>query len=212
METRSYITRRDAIEYEIVQVLDGPGGGDTTSADYDVDAIAADVLGTIGEGTTYRYVVSVDEDEFWAAVIRHAIIDDEQRALNLGPEGLAKADAILSDPTATQALNGPIRLTWDGPAVGEAYTPGAPGTADDQWTVTVEVRDPDDPDTWVPLDTILPLPAGTAPGYWEQVTTASFSGAHQDPTDPMPYASSESLLLSNLRLERDRLEEIVTPW
>ena len=63
----SYATRDEAITREIVEAL----GAD--AADYDIDAIADEVLDTEGEGTAYRYIMAGDVDEFWAAVERHAL-------------------------------------------------------------------------------------------------------------------------------------------
>lgn len=66
----TYTSRNEAIEREIVDVLDA-SAGETTAADFDIDGIADEVLTTIGQGTTRRYVV--DEDAgFWDAVARHA--------------------------------------------------------------------------------------------------------------------------------------------
>lgn len=60
-------TRNDVIEFDIIPTLDNVG-------DYDVAAIADDVIGQYfsATGTPY-YVVDVDEDAYWAAVQRHAI-------------------------------------------------------------------------------------------------------------------------------------------
>lgn len=60
-------TRDDVIMYDIIPTLD-------QMDDYDVAAIADDVIGQYfsSTGTPY-YVVDVDEDAYWAAVERHAI-------------------------------------------------------------------------------------------------------------------------------------------
>ena len=60
-------TRSDVIELDIIPTLDNAG-------DYDVAAIADDVIGQYfsATGASY-YVVDVDEDAYWAAVQRHAI-------------------------------------------------------------------------------------------------------------------------------------------
>lgn len=60
-------TRNDVVEFDIVPTLDNVD-------DYDVAAIADDVIGQYfsATGTPY-YVVDVDEDAYWAAVARHAI-------------------------------------------------------------------------------------------------------------------------------------------
>lgn len=60
-------TRDDVIMFDIIPTLDQVD-------DYDVAAIADDVIGQYfsATGTPY-YVVAVDEDAYWAAVERHAI-------------------------------------------------------------------------------------------------------------------------------------------
>ena len=82
----SYTTRDEAITREIVEVLG------TEAADYDIEAIAAEVLDTEGEGAQYRYIVAVDTDEFWAIVAKHA------RALPAG------ANAIYTNADGTIEL------------------------------------------------------------------------------------------------------------
>ena len=59
--------RGDVVEFDIIPTLDNVD-------DYDVAAIADDVIGQYfsATGTPY-YVVDVDEDAYWAAVERHAI-------------------------------------------------------------------------------------------------------------------------------------------
>lgn len=61
-------TRDDVIMFDIIPTLDN-------ADDYDVAAIADDVIGQYfsATGTPY-YVVDVDEDAYWAAVERYAII------------------------------------------------------------------------------------------------------------------------------------------
>lgn len=61
-------TRDDVIMFDIIPTLDQVD-------DYDVAAIADDVIGQYfsATGTPY-YVVAVDEDAYWAAVERHAIV------------------------------------------------------------------------------------------------------------------------------------------
>lgn len=60
-------TRDDVIMFDIIPTLD-------QMDDYDVAAIADDVIGQYfsSTGTPY-YVVDVDEDAYWEAVKRHAI-------------------------------------------------------------------------------------------------------------------------------------------
>lgn len=60
-------TRNDVVEFDIIPTLDNVD-------DYDVPAIADDVIGQYfsATGTPY-YVVDVDEDAYWDAVQRHTI-------------------------------------------------------------------------------------------------------------------------------------------
>lgn len=60
-------TRNDVIMYDIIPTLD-------QMDDYDVAAIADDVIGQYfsATGAPY-YVVDVDEDAYWDAVERHTI-------------------------------------------------------------------------------------------------------------------------------------------
>lgn len=74
MNSSTWATRNDAVEAltallaEADYTIEGP-----VADAYDVDAIADEVLTTTGRGTTYRYTLAnVDDDEFWAAVARHA--------------------------------------------------------------------------------------------------------------------------------------------
>lgn len=61
-------TRNDVIMFDIIPTLD-------QMDDYDVAAIADDVIGQYfsASGTPY-YVVDVDEDAYWEAVERHVIV------------------------------------------------------------------------------------------------------------------------------------------
>lgn len=61
----SYITRDDAIQVEIIDVINAGDG--VTADEYDIDAIADQVLTSEGYGTNYRIVVDETVD-FWAAV------------------------------------------------------------------------------------------------------------------------------------------------
>lgn len=65
--TASRSTRNDVIMFDIIPTLDNV-------ANYDVAAIADDVIGQYfsATGTPY-YVVAVNEDAYWAAVERHVI-------------------------------------------------------------------------------------------------------------------------------------------
>lgn len=63
-----HTTRTDAID-EITCIL---SEADTTGGQYDIDAIADEVITTTGEGTGLRYLIDENKD-FWAAVAAHAL-------------------------------------------------------------------------------------------------------------------------------------------
>ena len=63
----TYTTRDEAITREIVTAIEA--GGVATRDEYDIDAIADEVLGDYTEG----YALKVDADEFWTVVARHAL-------------------------------------------------------------------------------------------------------------------------------------------
>ena len=64
----TYTTRTEAIAHEIIAAL-------PNTEDWDVDAIADDLLTTTGEGTEYRWTLRDDitEDQFWSTVAAHEI-------------------------------------------------------------------------------------------------------------------------------------------
>ena len=61
----SYTTKQDAIQAEIIDVIEASGVA--TADEYDIDAIADQVLTSEGTGTKYRIVVDETVD-FWAVV------------------------------------------------------------------------------------------------------------------------------------------------
>lgn len=61
----TYTTRTEAIDREIIQPIEN---GDATAAEFDIDAIADEVLGTHEQG----YALQVDETDFWTIVEKHA--------------------------------------------------------------------------------------------------------------------------------------------
>lgn len=65
MENATYTTREEAIDSEIIEVIEA---GDATSEDYDLDAIADAVIGDYEDG----YVLKVDEATFWDIVADNA--------------------------------------------------------------------------------------------------------------------------------------------
>ena len=71
----TWTTRNDAVEAleAMLAQADTTLAGRTVADAYDVEAIADEVLTTAGHGTTYRFVFAdIEDDEFWAAVARHA--------------------------------------------------------------------------------------------------------------------------------------------
>ena len=61
----SYTTKQDAIQAEIIDVIEASGVA--TADEYDIDAIADQVLTSEGTGFEYRSVVDETVD-FWAVV------------------------------------------------------------------------------------------------------------------------------------------------
>lgn len=65
MEKATYTTREEAIEREIIEVIEA---GDATIEDYDIDAIADAVISDYEDG----YAIKVDESDFWDIVANNA--------------------------------------------------------------------------------------------------------------------------------------------
>lgn len=65
MEKTTYTTREEAIEREIIEVIEA---GDAISEDYDIDAIADAVISDYGDG----YALKVEESAFWSIVADNA--------------------------------------------------------------------------------------------------------------------------------------------
>lgn len=65
MEQATYTTRNEAIEREIIEVIES---GDVTRDEYDIDAIADAVIGDFEDG----YALKVDEATFWGIVADNA--------------------------------------------------------------------------------------------------------------------------------------------
>lgn len=63
----TYTTRTEAIQAEILDPISA-GAVDDAVAEYDIDAIAAEVIGDYSQG----YACQVDEAAFWAIVEKHA--------------------------------------------------------------------------------------------------------------------------------------------
>jgi len=69
MITTTYTTRDEAVEREIVAAIEAAGPDVARAEDFDVDAIAREVLSTDERG---RWYLAVDSDEFWRSVEAHA--------------------------------------------------------------------------------------------------------------------------------------------
>lgn len=66
MEKATYTTRDEAIEREIIEVIEA---GDANANEYNIDAIADAVIGDYEDG----YALRVDENEFWGIVANNEI-------------------------------------------------------------------------------------------------------------------------------------------
>lgn len=66
MEKATYTTRTEAIEREIIEVINA---GDANANDYNIEAIAVLVIGDYEDG----YALKVDESEFWSIVADNEI-------------------------------------------------------------------------------------------------------------------------------------------
>lgn len=69
MTNKTYSTRDEAIEREIVDAIEA-GVVIDARVEYDVDAIADEVLGDYDDG----FACMVDHDVFWASVEAHEIV------------------------------------------------------------------------------------------------------------------------------------------
>ncbi|WP_034650049.1 hypothetical protein [Corynebacterium vitaeruminis] len=65
-----YTTRTEAIRVEIIGTLE------PYAHEFDVQAIANEVLEVVGDGVGYRYRLrpGIDDDAFWQMVKKHALI------------------------------------------------------------------------------------------------------------------------------------------
>lgn len=62
-----YTTRTEAIAREIIEAIEATGVVNDAYAEFDIDAIADEVLGDYEDG----YALTVTTDEFWDAVAKH---------------------------------------------------------------------------------------------------------------------------------------------
>lgn len=67
MKTRTYSTLAEATQREVVEPIEN-GDIEDAYAEFDIDSIAAEVLGGINEG----YALKVDTDTFWGIVEKYA--------------------------------------------------------------------------------------------------------------------------------------------
>lgn len=67
--TVAFTSRNDALR--MIQYTIAEAGGDVD--DYDVEAIADEVLAIQGEGYMMRYFIAADDVEFWESVSRNCI-------------------------------------------------------------------------------------------------------------------------------------------
>lgn len=69
MTNHTYTTRDDAIYWEIIRPIKASGEVTDARAEFDIDAIADEVLGDYNEGFAYM----VDESRFWEITMAHLI-------------------------------------------------------------------------------------------------------------------------------------------
>nr|DAN63365.1 MAG TPA: hypothetical protein [Caudoviricetes sp.] len=65
MENRTYATRTEAIDCEIIEAVEA---GEVVSEEYNIEAIADAVIGDFEDG----YAIKVDETKFWEIVAENA--------------------------------------------------------------------------------------------------------------------------------------------
>lgn len=79
----TYTTRDGAIYWEIIRPIEASGDVADARAEFDIDAIADEVLGDYEDGFTCM----VDADRFWEIVAAHHIADGDPRIIWDAPEG-----------------------------------------------------------------------------------------------------------------------------
>lgn len=65
----TYTTRDDAIYWEIIRPIEASGDVTDVRAEFDIDAIADEVLGDYDDG----YACQVGDDRFWEIAMAHLI-------------------------------------------------------------------------------------------------------------------------------------------
>jgi len=119
----TYTTRDEAIQREIVAAIEAAGPDVARADDYDVDAIACEVLGVDERG---RWRVDVDSDEFWRAVEAHATYRVEVADETVNTDDVEAIAYVIS------------RAIPDADAPVHAEEIGArPGALETEWTVRV---------------------------------------------------------------------------
>lgn len=68
---KRYDTRDEAIEREIVEPIEASGIAEDARTEYDLDAIARDVLEAAPGSGGYSWTNVADHDTFWQSVARH---------------------------------------------------------------------------------------------------------------------------------------------
>ena len=81
-KNNTYVFRDHAIECEIVVPIEASGVIPDARAQFDVDAIADEVLGGYYDG----FACMVDEERFWEIVEAHEIADGDHRIIWGGPD------------------------------------------------------------------------------------------------------------------------------
>lgn len=72
----NYTTRTDAIQAEVIDPIEASETVTDVAAEYDIDAIADEVIGSYQQG----FAAQVGPDKFWDIVARHARTTDEDNA------------------------------------------------------------------------------------------------------------------------------------
>jgi len=77
-----YAFRDHAIECEIIEPIEASGVIPDARAQYDIEAIANEVIGVLKDG----FACMVDPEHFWEIVEAHEIADGDQRIIWDGPD------------------------------------------------------------------------------------------------------------------------------
>lgn len=147
-----YATRDEAIQREIIDAIEA---GEATAAEFDIDAIAAEVLGDYSEG----YAQQVDADEFWQIVARHAFL------ARYSAEMVDPGDGTVEIEVHTEASG---RLSWDTPT----------GFYDRVFINVNDLTDPQSAEEWHQAVDAALRQAGWERGFvWEDSKASTFTTA-----------------------------------